>query len=486
MSNEGFILIIMKSNRSKIKRFLKKIIVKLPISHHLYKLGKYGPSFFIYRFLCKRHEFLSSFEMERYQLRKMRALLKNASRQVPFYRDFFRENHLSREDFKALEDISKLPIIQKSFMRRKTEQFMADNREKFRPKVVTTSGSTGMPFQFYIDSRLLSFYDVLFWRWHNWAGYNLNDRHALMCMPIGYRQGKINKEDRYFCDFINKMLELNTHFFEDEYLHEMVRLIKNYKVDVLLAYPSLLFQFAKFLDKEKINLPMRVLLTQAEMLYPAQREKIESVFKRKISNSYGMEERTIFANECSEGRMHVSFDSGLLEVIKNGKPCKPGEIGEFVVTGFHNRSMPFIRYATGDFGCYKEERCPCGSSFSVIEIYGGRGKSLFATSQGYLITSPDYVFFDKNLSRRIKQIQIFQDKINEISLKVVKENSFSEEDTRSLLALYSRVLGGKVKVHVEFVDKIERLSSGKFNYVDSKIKPTGNNREEKYVLGRNI
>jgi len=459
----------------KIKQSLRQFLANLPFSHHLYKLGKYGPNFFIFRALCKKRETFSRSEIEQYQLRKLRALLKHVSRQVPFYRDFFKKHHLSLNDFRTLKDIERLPVIQKSFMRENVVQFIAENKVVFKPVSVKTSGSTGTPFQFYLDKDLICFYDVLYWRWHYWAGYYLNDPYALMCMPIGYRKGIIDRESLYFYDPLSKMLELNTLFFDETHMREMAELINKYKVLVLLGYPYLLFHFARFVEKEMLNLPIRVILSQSEMLYPEQREKIENIFKVKVSNSYTMEERTLFACECPEGRMHVSFESGILEVIKNGKLCKPGEIGEFVLTGLHNRSMPFIRYAIGDFGCYKEETCPCGSSFPVIEVHGDRGKSLFDTSKGYINIFSEYAFLDKNLSKRIKQIQIYQDKIDEIILKVVKDDSFSDADEKSLVALYSEILGGEIKILIEFVEKIERSPSGKFKYVDSEIGSRSNN-----------
>lgn len=48
--------------------------------------------------------------------------------------------------------------------------------------------------------------------------------------------------------------------------------------------------------------------------------------------------------------------SNVFVEIKEGKNTQPGEVGEIVVTSLTNRLMPLIRYSTGDYGCWLDDK----------------------------------------------------------------------------------------------------------------------------------
>jgi len=444
------------------------LISKLPFSYQLYMLRIRGISFFIHQRKVKRHESFTRGQMNQYQLQKFKDLIEHVYNYVPYYREEIKKLGLTPGDFQSLEDIRKLSLIRKEYITENRKLFQAENSKKYHPEIHKSSGSTGQQFQFWIDRRVVSLCDALGWRRFRWAGYHMNDIYALMRQPIGYRDGELNTKQTYFYDPITKMVELNTLYF-DQNVEKFYELLKTYHVQIVTGYPMFLYQMAKYILKEKLHIKMKTVLSGAEMLYAYQRKAIEEAFQTKVFNMYGLEERVIYCTECIQGRMHVFFDSGILEIIKDGRPCKDGEVGEIVCTGFHNRSMPLIRYATRDLGCLTGEACPCGSPMSVIEIHGGRSRTLIATPDGYMSVTPD-VLIEHKFMHKVKQIQIYQDKIEEIVLKIVKDKTYTDDDTNYLIFYFEKLMQHKVKVKVKFEDQIEHLPSGKFKYVDSIVK----------------
>jgi len=64
-----------------------------------------------------------------------------------------------------------------------------------------------------------------------------------------------------------------------------------------------------------------------------------------------------------------------------------------------------------------------------------------------------------------REMQIVQEKLDEITVRVVPDPSFGESDRRALTREFRRRLGDGMKIQFVEVDRIERLSNGKFKAV---------------------
>ena len=105
-----------------------------------------------------RSQWLSMRELELIQLSSLRGLLSHVVQSVPFYRDYFKEQGLTCEDFKSLDDLDKLPIIDKACINSQLDRFVSVSAQN--PKVwLKTTGSTGVPFKF-VRTRLAQSYKI--------------------------------------------------------------------------------------------------------------------------------------------------------------------------------------------------------------------------------------------------------------------------------------------------------------------------------------
>jgi len=71
----------------------------------------------------------------------------------------------------------------------------------------------------------------------------------------------------------------------------------------------------------------------------------------------------------------------------------------------------------------------------------------------------------------IEEFQIIQEEFGQIILKMVIQESFNEKEKQKLLKKVYDYCGEKMKVDIQFVDKIPLTESGKHRYIISKISP---------------
>ena len=76
---------------------------------------------------------------------------------------------------------------------------------------------------------------------------------------------------------------------------------------------------------------------------------MRSAFRCTVYNHYNSKQFSVVAHQCEalEG-LHVVAEGYIVEVLKNGKPASPGQVGEVVITDLNNYCMPLIPNKIGD------------------------------------------------------------------------------------------------------------------------------------------
>lgn len=118
---------------------------------------------------------------------------------------------------------------------------------------------------------------------------------------------------------------------------------------------------------------LRAICTAGELLSDARRQRIAELWDVRVFNMYGCTEAGNIAADCAYGRLHLSWDHFLLEVLDEvtWKPVPPGDIGTAVLTTLTREAMPLVRYVLGDaLRLHIEHNCPCGRKSPVIEHLG--------------------------------------------------------------------------------------------------------------------
>lgn len=118
---------------------------------------------------------------------------------------------------------------------------------------------------------------------------------------------------------------------------------------------------------------LRAICTAGELLTDARRARVAELWDAQVYNLYGCTEAGNIAADCPAGRLHLSWDHFLLEILdeRTGEPLAPGEFGVAVVTTLTRQAMPLIRYQLGDYlRLHTEPPCPCGRTAPVLEHFG--------------------------------------------------------------------------------------------------------------------
>lgn len=435
---------------------------------------RHGREFRAMHAFLQESQWWSLEELKQYQRTQLEKLLTHAYHNVPYYRKVFDQRGLKPQDICDFDDLRKLPYLTKEIVRENLQDLIAKNISPDEMQYVTTGGSTGAPLGLYIEKRTNRLRLAFEWREFNWMGYHFGDR----CVVL--RGNVVDRADGgqsawWEYDRGNNYLVLSAYDMEEENLPHYVRMMEEFQPKVIRAYPSAIEILARFLGANDLQINKRGYLqaisTSSETLYPHQREIVEGVFGCPVFDKYGNSEQVTILGECERHEGYHDFmEYSYTEILdKDGEQVtKEGEVGEIVGTSFTNYAVPLIRYKTQDLVEYTSEVCSCGRALPLVKRLEGRTQGLIVTKRGNLISLGPLLFgiHDSHWTR-IKQLQFVQQKRGDLTLKVVKDMSFSEEDVRSYILhlLRQRKLDTICNLRIEFVEDIPLTSSGKHRFL---------------------
>jgi phenylacetate-CoA ligase len=193
------------------------------------------------------------------------------------------------------------------------------------------------------------------------------------------------------------------------------------------------------------------------------RAVMERAYGCQVFEEYSTVENVMFASDCERGRLHISPDMGLVEILRaDGSACAPGESGEVVATGLRRDYQPLIRYRLGDLASWDDEPCPCGRQMPVIKEVIGRLEDALVSPDGRRMVRFHGIFTDQP---HVREGQLIQESLRRVRVKVVPVNGFGPDDQRDIIRRVQQRLGNEVEVSVEPVEEIPRTVAGKFKAV---------------------
>lgn len=434
-------------------------------------LFKNGYTFYkTYSFL-KKSQWWSDEEIHTYQLERLQELISHAYVNVPYYTQLFDDIGLKPEDLQSFEDLKKIPYLTKQIVQENIEQLKAKNYPPEAFQYVSTGGSTGIPMGFYLEEGVSNAKERAFIKtmWDK-VGYRFIDR----CV---YLRGSIvknaNKGEFWEYSMLNRWLIMSSYHMTDENLPAYIKKIREFKPKFFQAYPSAITILARYMKEHNISpfSSVKAILCGSENLYPSQRELIEDVFKCRVYSWYGHSEQAVLGGECEHNTSYHLFpEYGYTELIdESGNPVKEEDgVGEIVVTGFNNSIFPFIRYRTMDLGVLTHERCKCGRKYSLLKRVEGRLQELIVTKDNRLI-SMVAINMHSDIFKNVKQFQFYQEEKGEVTLNIVPNQNYSENDSEIIKDELSKKLGDGVNLTLNFVENIPRTRSGKYRFLIQKL-----------------
>ncbi len=429
---------------------------------------------------ARTRESLSAQAIEAYQVEALRAMLRHSAERVPHYRDLARSSGMKADSLTSLDDLRAWPILEKDTIRVSGRRLISDQMREADLIAIDTSGTTGTPLVIYRDREAEQLWYAHFERRvRNWPGVTCHDRWAMLggriVVPVGRRHPPFWK----FNPFMHQ-LYMSSYHLAPEFMDHYLDALRRYRPVYIHGYASSCEALARHaLARGATDIRLRAVLTSSETLFDHQRVAMERAFGCRVFDSYGSAEMVALATECEHGRLHVSPDVGVVEVLRDGRPVGEGETGELVCTGLLNRAMPLIRYRTGDVATRGMGPCPCGRSFPTLARIEGRVDDLLWTSDGRAVGRLDPVF--KGVENVIES-QIVQEAFDRVRVRLVPAPAYHERDGQ-LIAANLRERMGEIRVVIEAVPRIERVG-GKFRAVVCLIPPEARPRTAPILASR--
>ncbi len=404
----------------------------------------------------------------------LRSIVRHAWEQCPFYRERFESIGLEPGDLKTWDDFRRIPVLTKSDIARDKERMVSRSTPPEKLHARKTSGSTGVSLNFFIDDDYSQWIRGVNLYRDQWTGWRPGEQRAMIW---GNPEYKKNWRGRLRNFFLDRMFFLDTLRMDTRMMDAFAREVLRKRPTLIFGHAHSLYLFSQFWrERSYPRYEPRGLLSTAMALHSHEREGIASVFGPNVFDRYGCEEVSLIASECEAHQgLHTNTDTLAVEVLKDageglpGRDAGPGEEGKVVVTDLFNRGMPFIRYQIGDLAEPSSETCACGRSYPLLRRVAGRIADYLRTPEGEYVSGISLTENFATLIPGLYQIQIIQDKMDHLHLRVVPRESFGEESVARIQRLVQERFGKKMQYDMDLVEQISPEPSGKYRFAISRL-----------------
>lgn len=399
----------------------------------------------------------------------LRRMIMHAYHNVPYYRDLFMRDGIDPRDIRNAADLKRLPVSCKDDLRSvPPEMTLARGVDPKRLMEVKTSGTSGAPFTVRFTPLELRLLDMTWYRPLHYFGRTRRSKVA----AIIYSRRELERMNRH-----QEQIRRAVGFFPTLTIDmgmspdKILKMLRWYRPDVLGAYSGVLLRVAeRITDADRRDMGVRMIFVGGEMLTEPVRRRISSAFGAPVYNTYASEEFRMIGWECREsGAFHLCNTHLIVEVLKNGRPAKPGERGELVATNLVSYAMPFIRYRLGDVVTQGEAKCGCGLPYATIREVEGRTLDYFTMPDGSLLHPYDIARIILDSGGWIRTHQLVQERRDRIVLWVEPFGDPPPMAVRDLTRNVCRLLGPGIEFEVIPVARIEPGPRGKLCYARSLV-----------------
>ncbi|MBQ7990509.1 MAG: phenylacetate--CoA ligase [Oscillospiraceae bacterium] len=325
-------------------------------------------------------------ELEKFQLEKLKEIIRHAYDNSPYYKRTWDEAGVSPDDVKSLKDIEKFHFINKKTQRdtQGVGSFLGELAAVPEEDVVfisTSSGSTGVPTVSPFTKEDFDAFQNTESRWFWQIGMRPNDRYVHALNFSLYVGGP----DVIGAQNLGALCIWGGTLPSDRLLF----VLKTYQPTVIWTSPSYAWQLGEKAKKAGIDpkkdLNIKKIIVAGELggSIPATRKAIEDLWGAELYDFYGLSD--IFgacAAQCEyHDGLHIAEDHILVETvdIHTGEVLPDGQVGELVYTTLQKKARPLIRFRTGDIGYIDKTPCKCGRTHGRIHI-NGRKDDMFIVS----------------------------------------------------------------------------------------------------------
>ncbi|MDD2228311.1 MAG: hypothetical protein PHY48_02740 [Candidatus Cloacimonetes bacterium] len=409
-------------------------------------------------FLAKS-QFWPKEKIESHQCIRLRKLIDHAYANVPFYKELFDQYGVSPSQIKDASDLAKLPILTKKDIRDgiNSGKLIDKTAKLSKLEKNNSSGSTGEPLQFFLDSEASSIKKASAIRAWQWMGFNLGDK-ILRISPLK-RQGLV----KHIQDYVTRTHYMQAYKFNDAEFSKMTNVLIEFEPSILRSYPDPLFLLAKYVKSHGIKVPkLTAINTTGSTLHDVYRDLIEDVFSCRIFDSFSCEGGAVVSQCPESSAYHVADEYAITEIVDyNGNNTT---MGRLITTDLWNYATPFIRYDTQDMVEISKEQCPCERGLMSIKKIFGRNSDILVTPEKQFLFANNFTGHFQNIIG-VDQYQIFQKSMNQIVVNIKVNDKYDLATSKEITNLMQNITGNSTEISIEIVEDIPVSQSGKRRFL---------------------
>ena len=293
---------------------------------------------------------------------------------IPFYKKSFDEAGFDPYSVKSLDDVARIPFVQKQDLRDAYPYGMLAVPFKDVREIHMSSGTTGIATVGAYTEHDIKIWGECFSRAVDYAHGDENDvmqicyGYGLFTGGLGAHYGSISAG----CATI-PISAGNTE--------RQIRILREMGPTILACTPSYAMHIADTaiemgLDPAR-DFSLRAGIHGAEPFSDNFRRDLERKLGYRVLDIYGLTETMGpgVAIECWEQQgLHIAEDHFYPEIInpETGEVLPDGEWGELVITTLDREASPVVRYRTRDITRIIPGECPCGRTHRRIDRIHGR------------------------------------------------------------------------------------------------------------------
>ncbi len=349
--------------------------------------------------LVREGENYTAEELKKVQQERLTALVDYAREHSPYLREFYKD---LPEDY----TLSDIPVMEKKEFQAHYNEWVTDPELKEdmvraylkrgaednslllgKYTALQTSGSTGDPLPMVRDD------------YHNKIhGALLRNRLFYGTEPGFFDHSKhktaflvhVSNSASSYGSYL-KMRRLHPGFEDNiaaypitDSIDVIVSKLNAFQPEIIVAYPPYLVMLAEEKLKGTLDIPIKMILSSAELLTEESYHRIHDVFGVPILNNYCMTEGGEIAMTHDCPHLHINEDWIIVEPVdENRKPVKDASeySSGILVTDLTNYVQPIIRYYVSDSVRIRREDFPCyfrpvldirGRVWDSFELGGGK------------------------------------------------------------------------------------------------------------------
>ncbi len=402
---------------------------------------------------------LSGESLHKLRVRKLRRLLVYAYENFEFHRERMRSVEFDPYTCRAVEDLERLPVLDRDAYRRFTTSRLEASPARYRGYFRdSTSGSTGQPLPVIRTWSERAYMLAKFLRVLYRNGYRPGDVMYWVASPA-----HAQRRDTFLQSLGIMKRYVDSFTISTE---TMVQHLVDIRPSIIYANKSHLVQMAMYIRQHAIDIEHpRLCISVGETLDPSSLALIRNTFgSAGLIDAYGSLEMSSLAHRrvCEGGPYTFNHDTDIVEVVDDAG--RRTTHGAALITDLHIRSFPLIRYRIGD-----RVEVEYDKGLPRLTHIDGRLDDLIILRDGRTLSAP-MIEIVMDGYPEILQYKVIQENYDLLRIVIASERgSDPQRISNSVRQSFAQHVSSDIACECEFVANLPPEANGKLRRLVSKV-----------------